>query len=187
MLNTIILNDLTEWVQKNICNDETVNLLKPDNEKMDETYEKVYVKPTAYPLYLPPKTNRKEESKIPAVIVQTGQNTTDMVKHKERLDIQLSFVLWNPGKYEETEEEKTFERNYEGWNDLWKLIDLAKRKIQSEVYICGFKLDITTPMKSGMFNTDEEVTKYPYWSGYLTFTVEFGQSARVQTKIDNFL
>jgi len=188
MLDVIILEKLTKWVQENICNDDSVNLLKPDNEKMDETYEKEYVKPTAYPLYLPPKTNRKEESKVPAICVQIVSGSDDMVKHTHKLDIQLSFIVWNPGKYEgEGEEEKTFERNYDGWHDLWLLIDVAKRKIQSAIYISDFKLDITTPMKYGMFNGDDEITRYPYWSGYLTFSVTAGQSARVQTQIDEYL
>ena len=191
MLDLMILEKLSAWIEENVAPSIDF-LLKPDNKYMDAaTYEKEYITPAVYPLYIPPKTHRGEDSKVPAIIVQLGKMEEDMLKNEERIPIQLGLVIWNPGTYgeEETDGEKaqTFARNYDGWKDILLMIDVIKRKLQSAVYIEGFKLDKATKMEYGMVNTDEEITRYPYWGGFLTFTLTLGEAARVNTAFDDYL
>lgn len=187
MLLTKNIENLTKWVQDNICSQ--VELLRPDDNQMGSGYRVQYVNPTAFSLYIPAKDCLPPdvETKIPAVCIQLTDGNDDLTINEETLRIRLAFATWNPGKYEEVEytdsegkkaKKKVLKTNADGWKDVWNFLQKAKRIIQKQMYIEGMKVDRKEPMKFGFFTADDTmVNAYPEWYAWMSFSVKYGMPA----------
>lgn len=181
------IENLTKWVQDNICSQ--VELLKPNDNQMGSEYEVQYVHPKAFSFYIPAKDCLPPDvdTKIPAVCIQLIGGSDDLTISEETLKIRLAFAAWRPGTYEEVEstdsygnkvKKQVLKMNADGWKDVWDFLQKAKRIIQKQMYIEGMKVERKDPMKFGFFTDNETmVNAYPEWYAWLSFTVKYGLPA----------
>ncbi len=197
MILTQTIENLTTWVQENICSQ--VTMLKPDDKQMDEGYEVEYVNPKAFPLYIPAKDCLPPDvdTKLPAVCVQLIDGNDNLTKYEETLHIRIAFAVWRPGTYTEVEEQdengnvakkQKFVMNADGWKDVWSFLDKAKRIIQKNMYIEDVRIDRKEPMKFGFFSNDDTmVNAYPEWYAWLSFAVKSGTAVTPEEKYQELL
>lgn len=161
MTNNIILEGLKKFLQNNVSN--KIKLQKP-NDKDITKHELVH--PSVHIGWIPPKLPEdmkplEQLPDIPCIIV--GMDDGDDDGQEAGLNIRLMYALYNPGKYDETGK---YTPNFDGYQDLLNLIDLSKQELAKAAVI----EEVTTiqqPFKWGMFQEQP----YPYWYGWLTFSV----------------
>ena len=125
------LEKITDWLQTNVC--DKIKLKAPHDDDV-KIYEEV--NPVAHTLFQPGKSKAPPQTKyqIPSVVVQLIDGADDMVKSNTRMKIQLSFMVWNPGKHPQ-EGTKEFTRNADGWKDVWNFVDHALQAIENAEYL----------------------------------------------------
>ena len=178
-----VVDKLTAWVQENLCNG--TELLKPvvRGGEMSSDYE--LVTPKAFSLYVPPKDQLPPSNSfhIPSICVQLTKGTDDMVENERSLGFRLAFSAYRPGNFVENDKgEVVFERNANGWKDLWLWVSKSVNKLQTDMYIEGVKVDKATPITYGHFQIDENmVDAYPYWYAWVELTLTCGIKAKHNT------
>jgi hypothetical protein len=197
------LDKVAKWAQANICKD--VKLKLPDDDKNDGTYNVKLVNPEAFVLYVPTKDRMPPQiaAPIPSLCVQLIEGTDDMIKSISRLKMRFSLSAWNPGMHKEGElflpqrdeagnliytvwtgsdiKEK-FQRNSEGWRDVWTFADVAIRKLENAEFIEGLRLVKEDGVIYGPYQEEGAFTDfYPYWFAWVSFTIEYGLSRTAET------
>lgn len=135
-------------------------------------YELVH--PNVFIGWVPPQGYLPEnlDSNIPCLVVglDTGVDT-----HKEsEFDIKISFAVYSPGEHKP---DSTYTPNFKGYIDLLNLMDLTKAKLSQQI-ILGNKLKISDEIKWGMYQDQP----YPYWYGYMTFSLQGSAYPRVEVQ-----
>lgn len=190
-----ILDRLTDWAQKSICNQISLKV-PPEDETSptDADYEYQRMTPTAFAMYVPTKEKLPPgiPSPIPSVCVRFMEGEDNMTGKKGSIGIQLCFSAWNPGTHGKditvpskteymaakpwtgNEAEAYFQRNGEGWRDVWGMVDIALREIESITNIDGLVIDITKPVKFGPLVEQEAIPDYyPFWFAWVSFFVTY--------------
>ncbi len=185
-----LIDTMTEWAQQNICN--LIKLKQPpvdENAPVDEGYKYTLVNPVAFPMYLPtPEKNPPNfHSPYPALCVRFAEGQDDTAKNQGGVDLQFCFCAWNPGQHGQDKLSmnpdgswnkqtavKYFQRNADGWRDLWQFVDIALRALESAVIIGDYTIDRATPIKYGPLTEQESIPDfYPYWFAVVSFRVAY--------------
>ena len=173
------LEKITDWLQTNVC--DKIKLKAPHDEDV-KIYEEV--NPVAHTLFQPGKSKAPPQTKyqIPSVVVQLIDGADDMVKSNTRMKIQLSFMVWNPGKHPQ-EGTKEFTRNADGWKDVWNFVDHALQTIENAEYFDdALRVVKELGITFGQFQQDDAlVDLYPYWGAWAILTVEKGLSRTAES------
>lgn len=177
---TKLIDDLTEWLQEKVCDKLE---FKKASIKGDASYQYELVHPTAFSCYCPPqdKTNLPT---TPSVTVQID-NVADDLENESVVSVALVFAVWNTGTHDNRGEPK-FEKNLDGWRDLWQFIDTARRAMREEFSIGGYTItgDISSRPLSG---ESAIMGTYPYFFGEVTFMLESVESPQGNSRIRNML
>lgn len=180
------VDNLTAWIQKNLCDD--MEFLNPPAKSGDMEREYNLVTPKAFALYVPPKDQLPPEvsSQIPSICLQLVKGSDDMVSSERSLEFRLSFSTYRPGSFAEDEQgELKFTRNADGWEELWLWISKSISKLQTEMYIEGLKVEKSTPIKYGHFQIDDNlVDAYPMWYAWIELTITCGISPKANNYND---
>lgn len=204
------IDTLVEWLNQNVCSQ--MNTLKlPDDYKNDENYDVEFVKPAAFPLYVPGKDRLPPSvpAPIPSVCAQLMEGSDDLLKKQRRLKIRLCLACWNPGLhggeilhprpnptsdggysyYQLTgEAAETYTRNMDGWRDSFNFADCVLRELENAEYIAGHRLVKEEGIKYGLFTEDGNIWDYyPYWHSWITFTLEAGVVTKAPEIYENLL
>lgn len=174
-----IIDNLTDWCQKNIC--DNVRFLLPNETKAGKGYQPEWVNPTAFSLYIPTKDMLPPdvESKYPALCVQLISGEDDLEEGMEYLDMRIALAIWNPGTYEYEGTEYTLTRDTTGSKEILRFVNYVKTKLQETIYIEGCRIDRNSRMKFGFFTQEDSlVNTYPEWYAFITFRLKCGVSAR---------
>lgn len=172
-----------------------------ENLNDGENYEYSRATPKAFIWLLPNRSRLPENiSSVPSVIIRLGEGTVNI--GKGTIPIEMDFVVWNPGthgsdiiyqiddksyiQWSGEEAKSYFERNNEGWRDVWNWIDLAVKKIESTESIGGIKIDKSTLKFGPMKNEDGIPDFYPFWLAYISFDVKT-YTHRIANAYDKFL
>lgn len=190
-----ILDRLTDWAQKSICN--KIKLKVPPDDEMSPTdadYEYRRATPTAFAMYVPTKEKLPPGiiSPFPSVCVRFMEGADDMASKKGNIGIQLCFSAWNPGthgkdiiipsetdnltmkRWTGAEAKAYFQRNGEGWRDVWQMVDIALREIESVTNIDGLVIDMSKPVKFGPLTEQDAIPDYyPFWFAWVSFFVTY--------------
>jgi hypothetical protein len=185
-----VIDTLTEWAQRNIC--DHVQLKKPpmNLEANDEGYSYETVKPAVFPMYVPTseKLPPSIHSPFPSLCVRFLKGSDDLKGSKGYLDVQFCFSAWDPGTHgqdivhaygatpysEQGKQEATFERNGNGWRDVWNFVDTALRAVESVTKIGGYTIDRETPVEFGPLTEQEAIADYyPFWFAWMSFRVNY--------------
>ncbi len=168
-----ILDDVTEWARQNICSKIELKVPSKLNEPNDNDYDHKKANPVAFTMYVP--TDDKLPKNIPSAFpslcvrfIEGADNLTDMTG---TIGIQFLLSAWNPGTHGA---EKQFERNGEGWRDVWNFTDIAVQAIESATNIFGYKIDRSIPVKFGPLTEQEAVPDYyPFWFTWVSFQLTY--------------
>lgn len=203
-----IIEDITLWVQENICGN--IELKLPDDDKNDGCYELQKVKPAAFPLFVPAKDRMPPnvQAPVPSIAVQILEGKDNLKKGERRIRIRLCLSTWNPGihpgeklrkvksktafggyTYKRGDEsEEQYKRNSEGWKDLYNFQDIALSELEKAEFFAGVRIDMEEPITYGPF-TEEGVIwdYYPYWNGWIAFTVICGVPYKQSKEIYDLL
>ena len=203
------IDKVVDWLRESVCSQ--ISLKLPDDYKNDDSYGVEFVKPAAFPLYVPGKDRLPPSvpAPIPSVCVQLMEGSDDLLKRKRQLQIRLCLACWNPGKHgseifyprvdEKTpigysyshlngEAAQTYERNMNGWRDVFNFADLVLRELEGTEYIAGHRLVKESGIKFGLFTEEGNIWDYyPYWHNWITFTLEAGVVARTPKEYENLL
>lgn len=163
---------------------------EPEDPEMNDGagYEYERVTPTAFTWFVPSSDRLPPnvKSPFPSACVRFGEGEDDRTSGEIPVEICLS--VWNPGTHggdivypvgDETyrqwsgeEAKEFFERNNDGWRDVWNWVDVALRAIESAESIDGIMIDKGS-IKYGPFKQDAEIPDfYPFWFAYISFNVK---------------
>lgn len=185
-----VIDTLAEWAKQNIC--ERVTLKKPPEnlEANDAGYSLDLVKPSVFPMYVPSSEKLPPQiiSPFPSLCVRFLKGSDDFSGSKGHLDVQFVFSAWNPGQHSEevfhANEDGSFRRqdanhaeynrNGDGWRDVWNFVDTALRALESVTSIGGYTIDRGTPVEYGPVTEQEAIADfYPFWFAWVTFRVNY--------------
>lgn len=186
------LNKIRDWMQKEICDKLKLKLPSDDNAGGDYEYE--LVTPTAFALYTPTKDRLPPNVRVPipslCIRLKEGEHRTQ--EGTNTMELVINFCTWNPGLHAQdvfipTEREASglqnynqqvraeYERNSDGWQDVFSFIDYALRILEQTEYIADMRIVAENGIKYGMTSDKEGLDDfYPYWLGWITFTVQAG-------------
>lgn len=185
-----IIDTLAEWAKQNIC--EHVNLKKPPEnlEAMDAGYLYETVKPSVFPMYVPTseKLPPNIHSPFPSLCVRFIKGADNISGSNGYLDVQFCFSAWDPGTHgqdiyhpagemsfrKQGPVYAEYERNGNGWRDVWNFVDTALRALESATNIGGYTIDRETPIEFGPLAEQEAIPDfYPFWFSWVSFRVNY--------------
>lgn len=190
-----IIEGMTDWVRDEICS--KIKLKLPNDDANDGRYQVKLVNPSAFPLFVPEKDRMPPnvEAPIPSVAVQLLEGSDNIKSDIRKLKIRLCLSTWNPGTHPgdtwipikdaaalggysyrqgDTEGEK-YKRTGEGWKDLYNFQDIALSQLEGAEFFADIRIDMNEPITYGPFTEDGVIWDYyPYWSGWIAFTVICG-------------
>lgn len=185
-----IIDTLAEWAQQNICNNVKLKLPPKNIEAADEGYAYKVVRPSVFPMYVPTseKLPPNIHSPFPSLCVRFVKGADDLSSSKGHLDVQFCFSAWDPGthgkdilrpngdmSFRRGDQVSTdFERNGDGWRDVWNFVDTALRAVESVTSIGGYTIDRETPVEFGPLTEQESIPDYyPLWFAWLSFRINY--------------
>lgn len=203
-----IIEGVTAWVNENICS--KIELKLPDDNTNDDGYTVKRVNPAAFPLFIPARDRipPKIKAPIPSICVQLMEGADDLTNDKRTMKIRLCMATWNPGKNSgetlkptenpealggytyapEPVTEDMYERNGDGWKDLYNLQDIALAELEGTEFFAGVRILQDEPITYGPFTEDGAIWDfYPYWHGWICFTITCGVSHKMPETYRNLL
>ena len=185
-----IIDTLAEWAKSNIC--ERVRLkMPPENlEANDAGYSYKTVKPSVFSMYVPTseKLPPSIHSPFPSLCVRFVKGADELSGNAGYLDVQFCFSAWDPGTHGQDVYHPNgdgsfrkqgpvyaeYERNGEGWRDVWNFVDTALRAVESVTNIGGYVIDRNTPVEFGPLTEQEAIPDfYPFWFAWLSFRINY--------------
>lgn len=163
---TQLIEDLTEWLQKEVCDKMA---LKKASTRGDSSYDYELVHPTAFPCFCP-QQDKAQLPTTPSVTVQIDSATDDLM-NESLVNIALVFSVWNTGTHDNRNAEKpTFEKNLDGWKDLWRFIDKTRLAIRENFSIGGYEVKSEIHCRP-LAGDNAIMGTYPYFFGEVTFAI----------------
>lgn len=186
-----ILDDVTAWVQENIC--DKIKLKAPpddDTEAVDAGYEYRLVTPAAFSLFVPTKDKLPPAilAPIPSLCVRFMEGSDALDGSSGSINLQFAFSTWDVGLHSRdifyklpdgsfkrgAKEADFFKLTGSGWRDAWNFVDLALREIESTTSIAGYELDRSTAVQYGPLAEQENIPDYyPFWFCWVNFTLKY--------------
>lgn len=194
-----LIDTLTVWAQKNVC--DRIKLKVPpanEGEAVDADYNYQLVNPTAFSMYVPTsdKLPANIRTPFPSLCIQlvTGQDAPE--EGAGFVDIRFTFATWDPGthgrdiiapttldaiRWAQSGADTYFQRNGDGWRDVWNFVDIALRAVGNAKEISGYAIDKTTPIKFGPMTEQEAIADlYPFWVAWLQFRMSYNLVREIQ-------
>jgi len=183
-----ILDDVTAWARQNICSQISLKVPPKGTEPNDEAYTYKTANPVAFTMYVPTedKLPKGIPSAFPSLCVRFMEGENHLAKNTGTIGIQLLLSVWSPGTYGpdsfvsspndpfqwlvHPDAKGKFERNGDGWRDVWNFTDIAVRAVESTAHISGYEIDRSVPVKYGPLTEQEAIPDfYPFWFTWVTF------------------
>ena len=183
-----LIDTLTEWARQNIC--EHIKLKQPPKnaDPNDEGYSYEEVNPVAFPMYVPTSEKLPPgiHSPFPSLCVRFVNGADNLADSEGGVDVQFCFSAWNPGLHgqdlfhpagdgsfvRQGAVYAEYERNADGWRDVWNFVDIALRAVESASAIGEYTIDRATPVKYGPLVEQEAIADYyPLWFAWISFRV----------------
>ena len=187
-----ILDDVTAWARQNICSKIELKVPPKLSEPNDNDYDHKKANPVAFTMYVP--TDDKLPKNIPSAFPSLGvrfiKGVDDLSTMTGSIGIQFLLSVWNPGTHGADllapqqgdplswspvpDAEKQFERNGDGWRDVWNFTDIAVQAVESATNISGYKIDRSIPVEFGPLTEQEAVPDYyPFWFTWVSFQLTY--------------
>lgn len=168
-----VINNLevvADWLRLNVC--EKLTFKKPDDDKVGDSYKYALVHPDVHIMYAPTKDMMPKNRHVsPSIIVQFDTQKEYAKSHNGLIYFKLGFTTWNPGIHDNGK----YERNVEGWRDVWNFVECTKEAIKNTEFINHIRVRLEDGIECGPIKEQGAIADfYPYWFAYLCFTGEFG-------------
>lgn len=173
MTDNTILEALKKRLKEQVASQ--IELQKPPTEE-ESTVEYVNVNPYVCTGYLPPKNFLPEGYDVPCIIVGLDEGVDD--GNDASLQIKLTFATYGAGQYAGGE----LIPDMEGYKDLLSLMTLTRQNICTNPLIENL-VTIQKPIRWGMYSEQP----WPYWYGYMTFSVNSAVISMINDLQNNFL
>lgn len=194
-----LIDTLTAWAQENVC--DHIKLKVPpanEGEAVDEGYEYKTTKPAAFAMYVPTseKLPPSIRSPFPSLCVQVIGGADTQEDGSGYVDIRFTFSTWDPGthgkdiiapttrdaiRWAVSGADTYFQRNGDGWRDVWNFVDIARRAVGAVTEISGYAIDKTTPIKFGPMTEQEAIADlYPFWVAWLSFRMNYSLVRKIE-------
>ncbi len=175
-----IILSIKEWLEENVCTEIELKVPPESGLPDDDSYEYTLAHPAVFPLFVPPADKLPEgvTSNVPCICIQLMKGE-DSSTNRE-VSIALGFAVWNPGEHTEDwfNAAPEFKGSMNGWIDVWNMVDITARKLQSTPYLAPNIEVVKGTMDYGPYrqpkeNPDDEWQDsfYPFWYAYLRFKV----------------
>jgi hypothetical protein len=200
-----ILDDVTQWARQNICSKIQLKVPPANGEPNDYDYDYKKANPVAFTMYVPTddKLPKDIPSAFPSLCVRFIEGEDNLTSMNGTIGIQLLLSAWNPGTYggdrftmyqgdafhwtQDPDTKKEFQRNGEGWRDIWNFADIALQAVESTTHIAGYKIDRSIPVKFGPLTEQEAVADYyPFWFTWVSFQLTYPLRREIK-EADKFL
>ena len=187
-----ILDDVTEWARQNICSKIALKVPPKGAEPNDHDYEFKTANPVAFTMYVPTEDKLPQDipSAFPSLCVRFMEAKDDLANMTGTMGIQLLLSVWNPGTHSQDyfsvhpedplqwqahpDENVKFQRNAQGWRDVWNFTDIAVHAVESVTHISGYQIDRSVPVKFGPLAEQEAISDfYPFWFTWVTFQLTY--------------
>ena len=166
-----ILDDVTQWAQENICARALLKVPPKGFEPNDQDYEYKTANPVAFTMYVPTedKLPKDKQSAFPSLCVRFVEASEDLATMTGTMGVQFLLSAWCPGTYG-----AEFQRNGDGWRDIWNFTDIAVHAVESVTHISGYQIDRSVPVKYGPLAEQEAIPDYyPFWFTWVTFQLTY--------------
>ena len=201
MINVELIENLRGWIEAKVAS--RVELKVPVGDIDDEDYEIEFAHPSVFSYFVPPSSVNAELPYAPSICVQfleTEEQFKGTGTGDKSIRVRIAFVVWNPGEHvvfephedisklgavAYTPNTEGYVRTLDGWKDLVNLQDETLKQIKGAEYIEGMKVDLKS-IKYGMFKDEEDsiYLYYPYWQGYIDFSVTLGATRLAPDLLD---
>ena len=200
-----ILDDVTEWARENICSQIELKVPPKGTGPNDDDYDYKTAHPVAFTMYVPTEDKLPKDipSAFPSLCVRFLEGEDDLSNMKGTLGIQLLLSVWNPGTHSsdlfvpqqdelfswqaQKDGNVKFDRNGDGWRDIWNFTDIAVRAVESVTNISGYKIDRSVPVKFGPLTEQEAISDYyPFWFTWVTFQLTYPLLRKIEN-VQEFL
>lgn len=183
-----VIDSLTEWAKKNICNQIKLKVPPGNGEAMDAGYSYKLDNPEAIPMYAPPGDKLPKNIRFvhPSLCVRFLKAGDSLSTGEGYVDIQFLFSVWDPGDHGKDvylpncdgtfrkQDDPDFEKGSSGWRDVWNFVDTARRALESVTSIDGLNIDKSTDIEYGPIAEQEAVVDfYPFWYSWLSFRLTY--------------
>jgi hypothetical protein len=187
-----ILDEVTKWAKQNICNKIQLKVPPKGPAPNDDGYDYKTANPVAFTMYVPTedKLPKNIPSAFPSLCVRFLKAQDDLAAMKGTMAIQLLLSAWNPGThsrdrftadtedpfrwFEDQAARTVFERNSDGWRDIWNFTDIALQAIESVSHISGYVIDRSVPVEFGpLTEQDGAMDYYPFWFTWVSFQISY--------------
>ena len=185
-----VIDTLAEWAKLNICASVKLKMPPSNLEAIDEDYQYETVTPSVFPMYVPTseKLPPSIHSPFPSLCVRFIKGADELSGNTGHLDVQFCFSAWDPGTHgkdnfhpngdmsfrRQDPKDAKYERNGDGWRDVWNFVDTALRAVESVTNIGGYTIDRETPVEFGPLTEQESIPDfYPFWFAWLSFRVNY--------------
>lgn len=184
-----LIDTLTEWAQREICDHIKLKQPPKNTETNDEGYSYEEVNPVAFPMYVPTaeKLPPRIRSPFPSVCVRFMAGSDSLADGESSVKVQFCFSAWDPGNHgqdlfhpagngafiRQAPVYTEYERSADGWRDVWNFVDIALRAVESVTNIGGYIVDRKTPVEFGPLVEQEAIADYfPFWFAWISFAVK---------------
>lgn len=198
-----LIDTLTEWARQNICGQIKLKQPPQNTEPNDSGYSYEEVTPVAFSMYVPSSEKLPPgiHSPFPSLCVRFVKGADMLADGEGGINIQFCFSAWDPGIHGQDifhpQEDGSFtrqgpvyaeyERNADGWRDVWNFVDIALRAVESATNIGGYVIDKKTPVEFGPLVEQEAVADYyPLWFAWITFRATY-PLRRYNKSVEQFL
>lgn len=203
-----ILDKVTDWVRSEICPKIELKCPPVDDKAPDDAgYDYKRINPAAFTCFIPTREKLPPAvlSPIPSVCVRLIDGEDDVRGQQGSARIQLVFSAWNPGvhgadmilpntkdamhphRWTGQEADDYFRRAGDGWRDVWNMVDVALREIESAAAIYSFPIDRSVPIKYGPLTEQDSIPDYyPLWFAWVSFSLIYSTPRNIRD-IEKFL
>lgn len=159
------LEAIKKWLERSISSDH-LKFKAPRKDNTVNSYELVV--PAVHIGFVPPNSiiDSSAGMRIPCLVI--GTDETDGDKDNTEMSLQITAIVYDPGQqnFEGTGQQLQLTPNFDGYITLLNFLDRVKEWIQREDGIAEqFQLESSVKLKT------YEEQPWPYWYGFLTFTV----------------
>jgi hypothetical protein len=136
-------------------------------------------------------------SAFPSLCVQFIKAQDDLSNMRGTVGIQFLLYAWNPGThsadrfavkqddpftwYAAPGAGDQFDRNGDGWRDVWNFADIALQAVESVSNISGYEIDRSVPIQFGPVTEQDAVTDfYPFWFAWVSFQLTYPLRRKIE-------
>lgn len=202
MTNVELIENLRKWIEEEIA--PRVELKVPSEDVDDVDYEPEFANPSVFSYFVPPSSVNADLPHAPSICVQfldTEEQFKGIGTGEKSIRVRISFIVWNPGEHvvfephedisklggvAYTPNTEGYARTLDGWKDLVNLQDETLKHIKETEYIKGMRVDLDKGIKYSMYKDEEDSIYlfYPYWQGYIDFSVKLGATRVASDLLD---